>query len=113
MELEALKQMGVAVQPVPVVVPAPIQPIFTKRAASPAPAKPYLANVFGPVGQEVATFILNSKELSIKAGDAIQGWEIIAIKGARVQVYPSELRQDKQRRSLRAAYWISVGDTLK
>jgi hypothetical protein len=110
MEKETFKQIGFVpvgeATQVPAITPASVQPA-PARKVKPALPRPYLASVVGPVGNEVATFVLQDKELRLRAGDAIERWELIEISHGRVRVMPGA------RKGSHASSWINVGDTLK
>lgn len=112
LEAEALKQMGVTLSPAPSPPPIPVTTVVIKPPAPAAP-KPYLASVFGPVGEEEATFVVAGRALTRRKGETLQGATIVAIDGARVQVDPGPAHKGKARNAPRPAYWIHVGDTLR
>lgn len=116
MELDTFKQMGVTAEPAaPVIVPAPVR-IATPKITKPLPAMPYLASVVGPVGDEVATFTVKGKDMQVRAGDGIQGWEILEVSHGRVRAYrvaPAKPAKRRAGKVTRESVWINVGETLK
>jgi type IV pilus biogenesis protein PilP len=109
MESAEAKKMGVGQpQALAAATLTPAKPIPRR------PKKPYLFSVIGPIGQEVATFVLdNGSEVSVMRGDAIGGWEIVDIDGGRLRVAKATTPKGKSKIKTPRAVWMAAGDYIK